>query len=152
MVIASTTAYAGEKALNWEKKFNHLDKMQCHVLGEAGTEKPFTSPLLHEKREGVYVCAACRHPLFLSNTKYESGSGWPSFYKPIKGAFKTSIDRKYVMVRTEYSCANCGGHHGHVFEDGPQPTGQRYCNNGVSLKFIPKEEYKGYDKLLEENK
>lgn len=114
-----------------------LTPEQYRVLREHGTERAGTSPLNLEKRDGMFVCAACGTPLFSSETKYESGSGWPSFYKPLDGAVATSEDRKLFMVRTEVHCATCGGHLGHVFPDGPRPTGERYCMNGVALKFEP---------------
>ncbi len=114
-----------------------LTKEQYYVLREEGTERAFTSPLNDEKRKGTYVCAACALPLFKSETKYESGTGWPSFHSAIPGAVGTKIDYKILYPRTEYHCARCGGHQGHVFPDGPPPTGQRYCNNGVALKFVP---------------
>jgi peptide-methionine (R)-S-oxide reductase len=107
------------------------------VLRCGGTERPFSSPLNEEKRPGVFVCAGCGQPLFASTTKYDSGSGWPSFYAPLPGAVAFERDDSYGMTRVEYHCARCGGHHGHVFDDGPRPTGQRYCNNGASLRFIP---------------
>lgn len=110
---------------------------QHHVLREHGTERAFTSPLNAEKREGTFTCAGCGQPLFTSETKYDSGTGWPSFYKPIDGAVATAIDRGWFMVRTEVHCARCGGHLGHVFPDGPQPTGERYCMNGVAMRFEP---------------
>jgi peptide-methionine (R)-S-oxide reductase len=109
------------------------------VLRRHGTEPPGSSPLNHEKREGIYRCAGCGAPLFDSKAKYESGSGWPSFYAPKTGAVERSVDRSLLMTRTEVHCARCGGHLGHVFPDGPVPTGQRYCMNGVALKFQPKE-------------
>jgi peptide-methionine (R)-S-oxide reductase len=115
-----------------------LSPEQFHVLREHGTEHRGSSPLLHEKRDGTFSCAACGQPLFSSDTKYESGTGWPSFYRPIDGAIGTTTDRSYGMTRIEVHCANCGGHLGHVFPDGPQPTGERYCMNGVSLRFDPK--------------
>jgi peptide-methionine (R)-S-oxide reductase len=108
-------------------------------LREEGTERAGSSPLLKEKRAGTYACAGCDHPLFDASMKYESGTGWPSFYTTLPNAFETKRDFKLVWPRTEYHCAKCGGHHGHLFEDGPQPTGLRYCNNGVALKFIPTE-------------
>ena len=109
----------------------------CHVLFAEGTEYPGSSPLNAEKRSGTYVCAACHTPLFSSQTKYESGSGWPSFWQALPGAVATKTDHTLAVARIEYHCAYCGGHQGHVFEDGPRPTGQRYCNNGVALRFIP---------------
>jgi peptide-methionine (R)-S-oxide reductase len=107
------------------------------VLFEAGTERSGTSPLNHEKREGTFVCAACFLPLFASEAKFDSGTGWPSFFEPIPGAVATTRDFKLILPRTEYHCARCGAHQGHVFDDGPPPTGQRYCNNGVALQFVP---------------
>ena len=119
----------------WQKE---LDPLQHHVLRNHGTERPFTSPLNNEKRPGIFRCAGCGEPLFESSTKYESGSGWPSFWKPLPNAVATNRDSTHGMTRVEVHCKNCGGHLGHVFSDGPQPTGQRYCMNGVSLKFEPK--------------
>ncbi|MBV9655890.1 MAG: peptide-methionine (R)-S-oxide reductase MsrB [Acetobacteraceae bacterium] len=116
---------------------NKLTPEQYKVLREHGTEPAGTSPLNAEKRSGVFACAACGTPLFDSDTKYESGTGWPSFYKPREGAVETAEDRKLFMVRTEVHCRKCGGHLGHVFPDGPKPTGERYCMNGVALKFEP---------------
>ena len=110
---------------------------QYRVLRGRGTERAFTSPLNNEKRPGSFVCAACGQPLFDSKTKYESGTGWPSFWKPLDNAVGTTVDRTFFMVRTEVHCANCGSHLGHVFPDGPRPTGQRYCMNGVAMKFNP---------------
>ncbi|HKU89064.1 MAG TPA: peptide-methionine (R)-S-oxide reductase MsrB [Steroidobacteraceae bacterium] len=114
-----------------------LDADQFRVLREHGTERAGTSPLNYEKRTGVYHCAACSQPLFESSTKYESGSGWPSFFRPLPNAVATSTDSSHGMTRVEVHCRNCGGHLGHVFNDGPRPTGQRYCMNGTSLKFEP---------------
>jgi peptide-methionine (R)-S-oxide reductase len=110
------------------------------VLFEEETEYAGSSPLNHEKRTGTFVCAACYLPLFKSDAKYESGTGWPSFFRPIAGHVATKDDNAIGMTRTEYHCARCGGHQGHVFDDGPEPTGLRYCNNGVALRFIPEGE------------
>lgn len=118
---------------------SRLTPEQFHVTREHGTERAFTSPLNMEKRDGIYHCVACGTALFSADTKYDSGSGWPSFYAPIsEDAVGTSVDRKLYMTRTEVHCANCNAHLGHVFEDGPQPTGLRYCMNGVALDFEPK--------------
>lgn len=112
-----------------------LTPQQYHVLREEGTERPGTSPLNAEKRAGEYLCAGCGLVLFRSEWKYDSGTGWPSFYTVIDDHIGTKEDRKLIFTRTEYHCARCGGHQGHVFEDGPEPTGLRYCNNGVALEF-----------------
>jgi peptide-methionine (R)-S-oxide reductase len=114
-----------------------LTPEQFEVLRREGTERPWSSPLNDEKRAGIYACAGCGLPLFTSETKYDSGTGWPSFYAPMAGAVGTRRDFKLIFPRTEYHCARCGGHQGHVFNDGPPPTGQRWCNNGVALQFIP---------------
>jgi len=116
-----------------------LTPEQFHVLREHGTERAGSSPLNREKREGTFKCGACGAPLFTSDTKFESGTGWPSFYRPIDGAIGTTTDRSYGMTRVEVHCAQCGGHLGHVFPDGPPPTGERYCMNGIALAFEPKE-------------
>ena len=113
-----------------------LTPEQYDVLRGEGTERAFTSELNKEYREGVYHCAGCDYPLFPSDTKFDSGTGWPSFYAPIEGHTETKRDFKMILPRTEYHCARCGGHQGHVFNDGPEPTGQRWCNNGVALKFV----------------
>jgi peptide-methionine (R)-S-oxide reductase len=119
----------------WRKR---LSADQFYILREEGTERPGSSPLNGEKRPGIFACAGCDLPLFSSEMKYESGTGWPSFFTTIPGAFGTSTDFKLILPRTEYHCIRCGGHHGHVFKDGPPPTGQRWCNNGAALKFIAK--------------
>ncbi|MDO9470981.1 MAG: peptide-methionine (R)-S-oxide reductase MsrB [Nitrosomonas sp.] len=108
------------------------------VLFEENTEEPGSSELNYEYREGIFICAACYLPLFESQYKYESGSGWPSFTQPIPGSFGTKRDLQLLFLRTEYHCARCGGHQGHVFKDGPPPRGERWCNNGLALKFVPK--------------
>ncbi|MDH3521507.1 MAG: peptide-methionine (R)-S-oxide reductase MsrB, partial [Myxococcales bacterium] len=118
----------------WRKR---LTPEQYRVLFEEDTERPYSSPLEKEKREGTFVCAACHLPLFESSAKFESGTGWPSFLRPIEGHVATKRDFKLLLPRTEYHCARCGGHQGHVFNDGPPPTGQRWCNNGVALRFVP---------------
>ncbi len=114
-----------------------LTDAQYAVLFEEDTERSGTSPLNAEKRAGTFVCAACYLPLFASSAKFESGTGWPSFTQPIAGRVETKRDFKLILPRTEYHCARCGGHQGHVFDDGPEPTGRRYCNNGVALRFVP---------------
>lgn len=114
-----------------------LTKEQYYILREEGTEPPRSSPLDKQYGKGIYVCAGCELPLFSSDTKYDSGTGWPSFYKPLPEAIETKLDFKLIYPRTEYHCARCGGHQGHVFKDGPPPTGLRYCNNGLALKFVP---------------
>ena len=119
----------------WRKR---LSPVEFNVLRDEGTERAGTSPLNAEKRAGVFVCAGCNLPVYTSAMKFESGTGWPSFFTAIPGAFANKKDFKLVLPRTEYHCVKCGGHHGHMFDDGPQPTGQRWCNNGVALKFIPK--------------
>ena len=117
-----------------------LTPEQYQVLRQHGTEMRGSSPLNKEKRDGTFFCAGCGKPLFNAGTKFESGTGWPSFYAPLDGAVATETDRSYGMTRVEVHCADCGGHLGHVFPDGPHPTGQRYCMNGIALKFEPKQD------------
>lgn len=116
-----------------------LTEAEFEILRDEGTERPGSSPLLGESRAGTYVCAGCALPLFRSETKFESGTGWPSFYNPIEGAVETKTDFRLWTPRTEYHCTRCEGHQGHVFEDGPPPTGERWCNNGIALDFVPDE-------------
>ncbi|MGE5169938.1 MAG: peptide-methionine (R)-S-oxide reductase MsrB [Rudaea sp.] len=132
--VATDTAPIAKTDEEWRRV---LSPAAYDVLRHEGTERPFTSPLNDEHRPGVFVCAGCSLPLFTSAMKFDSGTGWPSYFTTIPGVFATKTDRKLIMARTEYHCAKCGGHHGHVFDDGPAPTGLRYCNNGVALRFIP---------------
>jgi len=118
----------------WKKQ---LTPEAYDVLRHEGTERPFSSPLNNEKHAGMFACAACGLPLFPSKFKFDSGTGWPSFFNSLPGHIETKTDNSLLTQRTEYHCARCGGHQGHVFEDGPAPTGLRYCNNGVALKFVP---------------
>jgi peptide-methionine (R)-S-oxide reductase len=114
-----------------------LTPEQYNILRKHGTERPGTSALNREKRKGTFECAGCNLPLFSSDTKFESGTGWPSFYQPLPNAVGTTADRSFFMTRTEVHCSRCEGHLGHVFDDGPRPTGLRYCMNGLALKFVP---------------
>jgi peptide-methionine (R)-S-oxide reductase len=114
-----------------------LTRQQYYILREHGTERPFTSPLDREKRAGTFSCAGCQLPLFSSTTKFDSGTGWPSFHTPLENAVGTQTDRSLFTVRTEVHCRRCGGHLGHVFDDGPPPTGLRYCMNGIAMAFAP---------------
>lgn len=134
--VVLTTAPLERSDAEWKKM---LTPRQYDVLREADTEPPGSSPLNDEKRLGVYVCAGCSLPLFTSAMKYDSGTGWPSFFTTIPGVFATKADyHLLILPRTEYHCIRCAGHHGHVFDDGPPPTGERWCSNGVALRFIPK--------------
>jgi len=137
--MTDTTKPAGEAPMatsdeDWQAR---LSPKQYEVLRGHGTEMRGSSPLNTEKRDGTFRCAGCGQPLFSSDAKFESGTGWPSFHTPIEGAVDTTVDRSHFMVRTEVHCRSCGGHLGHVFDDGPRPTGQRYCMNGVAMTFEP---------------
>ena len=134
--MAKENRLSGNPDDEWRRT---LTPEQFHVLREHGTERAGTSPLNHEKRRGVFCCAGCGQPLFASDTKFESGTGWPSFWAPLDGAVATAADRTFFMTRTEVHCSRCDGHLGHAFPDGPPPTSQRYCMNGVALEFRPDE-------------
>jgi len=149
--VAMAAINAQDRSTRADEKVSKLEKPKAEwrklltpeayaVLFEERTEAPFTSPLDKEKRQGTFVCAACYLPLFSSKAKFDSGTGWPSFYEPLKGRVGTKRDFWLVLPRTEYHCIRCGGHQGHVFDDGPPPTRQRWCNNGVALKFVPEGE------------
>jgi peptide-methionine (R)-S-oxide reductase len=133
-VVATDLSPVSKPDDEWRRA---LDPAAYTVLRHEGTERPFSSPLNDEHRPGVFVCAGCALPLFTSAMKFDSGTGWPSYFTTIPNVFVTTTDHKLIVPRTEYHCAKCGGHHGHVFDDGPEPTGLRYCNNGVALRFIP---------------
>jgi peptide-methionine (R)-S-oxide reductase len=157
-LLGSAAGLAGAAALQWrfdmdakaQARFEvaksddewrrQLSPEAFNVLRKHGTERAGTSPLNREKRKGTFACAGCDLPLFSSDTKYESGTGWPSFYAPLAGAVGTSTDRSWFTTRTEVHCRRCGGHLGHVFDDGPPPTGKRYCMNGIAMKFVPEGE------------
>ena len=134
-MAASENQYEVQKTeQEWKET---LSPEEFRVLRKHGTERAGTSPLDKNYDEGTYLCAGCGQPLFDADTKFDSGTGWPSFYQPLEDAIDTTVDRSLFMTRTEVHCNRCGGHLGHVFGDGPKPTGQRYCMNGVSLKFVP---------------
>jgi len=137
-VLASSLNSNEEWNLSKEEWKSRLSPESYYILREEGTERAFSSQLNNEKRKGVFHCAGCDLPLFLSDKKYDSGTGWPSFWDPIEGSVATKVDFKLIVPRTEYHCSRCGGHQGHVFNDGPLPTGKRYCNNGTCLVFKPK--------------
>lgn len=134
MTISHSGFEVTKTEAEWQKT---LTPEQFRVLRKHGTERAFTSPLDKQYAEGTFVCAGCGQPLFTSETKFNSGTGWPSFYQPIEGAVATTVDRSFFMTRTEVHCSRCGGHLGHVFNDGPAPTGKRYCMNGAAMNFIP---------------
>lgn len=134
MAPNAETDFRALSEAEWKQR---LDAQQFYVLRKHGTERAGTSALNREKRKGTFACAGCDLPLFSSDTKFESGTGWPSFYQPLPAAVETQTDRSLFMTRTEVHCRRCIGHLGHVFDDGPKPTGLRYCMNGVALKFLP---------------
>ena len=142
LTFLSTILLPYELLLSATKKIINQDltKEQKKIMFDEGTERAFTSPLNNEKRKGFFHCANCGAKLFASNTKFDSGTGWPSFSKSLPGAFKTKIDYSFGIKRVEYHCAKCGAHHGHVFDDGPKSSGKRFCNNGLCLIFKPTED------------
>ena len=136
-VLASSLASKEEWNLSKDEWKSRLSPESYYILREEGTERAFSSQLNNEKRKGVFHCAGCDLPLFSSDKKFDSGTGWPSFWDPIEGSVATKVDFKLIVPRTEYHCSRCGGHQGHVFNDGPLPSGKRYCNNGLALRVVP---------------